>query len=56
MVLKIKDDGCGFNLDETETKHLGLAIMRERAEAINAVLSVESQPGQGTTVTLIWHN
>ncbi len=52
----IKDDGRGFAVEETEANHLGLAIMRERAEAINAVLSVESQPGQDTTVTLIWHN
>jgi two-component system nitrate/nitrite sensor histidine kinase NarX len=29
-------------------EHLGLGIMRERAEAIGAHFTVESLPGQGT--------
>jgi nitrate/nitrite-specific signal transduction histidine kinase len=33
---------------------MGIAIMRERAKAIGAVLKVESQPGQGTIVELSW--
>jgi nitrate/nitrite-specific signal transduction histidine kinase len=34
--------------------HLGFQIMRERARRIDAVLEVESRPGQGSTITAIW--
>jgi nitrate/nitrite-specific signal transduction histidine kinase len=33
---------------------LGLRIMRERAEAIGADLSIKSQPNQGAEVTVVW--
>ncbi len=57
VILKIKDNGRGFAVDETEANHLGLAIMRERAEAIQCrTCPLRVYPGQGTTVTLIWHN
>ena len=32
--------------------HLGLQIMRERAEAIGAELVIETSPTDGTTVTV----
>jgi len=54
--LIIEDDGRGFNPNHTTPGHLGLGIMRERAEAIGAELTIEGQLGQGTTVTLIWQN
>ena len=44
------DTGRLKNMSEA---HVGLGIMQERARRINAVLSVESQPHQGTTVTLV---
>jgi FAD/FMN-containing dehydrogenase len=34
--------------------HLGVGIMRQRAESIGATLTVESDPGQGTRVTVVW--
>jgi signal transduction histidine kinase/PAS domain-containing protein len=52
--LIVRDDGRGFTVQEEGSQHLGLGIMRERAEAIGAELSLESQPGVGTTVTLSW--
>jgi signal transduction histidine kinase len=52
--MEVRDDGCGFDLDHTRPGQLGLSIMRERAEAVGATLTIESQPGQGTQVTLIW--
>jgi len=52
--LVVRDDGRGLVAQENGAPHLGLGIMRERAEAIHADLTVESQPGIGTTVTLIW--
>ena len=53
--LKIVDDGCGFDLDTVSPDHLGLNIMCERAEAIGADCSLNSQPGKGTQITLVWH-
>jgi signal transduction histidine kinase len=54
--LRIKDDGCGFDVHRVPPDRLGLGIMRERAEVIGAKLRVESQPGHGTQVTVTWRN
>jgi signal transduction histidine kinase len=53
----VKDDGKGFDLAEVERSYdrrgkLGLLNMRERAEMIRGRLSIESAPGEGTTITL----
>ena len=53
----VKDDGKGFDLAEVEISYdrrgkLGLLNMRERAEMIRGRLSIESAPGEGTTITL----
>ncbi len=52
--LCISDDGQGFNLDGISPQHLGLDIMRERAEAIGATLEIESQRGHGTRIAVVW--
>jgi len=52
--LYIHDDGIGFDLDQTFSGHYGLEMMRERAEAVGAQLSVTSQPDQGTELTICW--
>jgi signal transduction histidine kinase len=52
--LRISDDGCGFDQQPVASDHLGLNIMRERADAIGANLTIESEPGQGTLLTVIW--
>lgn len=52
---EVHDDGQGFDPQAVppDSLHVGLGIMRERAEAIQATLSVTSQPGgQGTCVAL----
>jgi PAS domain S-box-containing protein len=53
--LRISDDGQGFDPTGVALEHLGLCIMRERAEAIEATLRVDSQPGRGTRIEVIWH-
>ena len=53
-ILTVQDDGRGFHIDQVPSSHLGLNIMRERAQAIGATLTVESQPGQGTQITVLW--
>jgi signal transduction histidine kinase len=52
--LVIQDDGVGFYSASEQSGHLGIGIMRERAAAIQADYSLESEPGHGTLVTLIW--
>lgn len=54
VTLTISDDGRGFVLDEVTSEHLGLGIMRERAEDIDATLEIRSQVGVGTEVTITW--
>lgn len=47
----IEDDGQGFEIgDATGEYHLGLLGMRERAELLGGRLTIESSPGQGTSV------
>lgn len=49
----VEDNGSGFDsATETRAGHHGLRIMKERAADIGALLSVESQPGNGTRVSI----
>jgi two-component system nitrate/nitrite sensor histidine kinase NarX len=52
--VEVRDDGLGFEaqgLGPDET-HVGLRIMRERAQQIDATVEVESVPGSGTCIVL----
>ncbi|MCU0491997.1 MAG: sensor histidine kinase [Chloroflexaceae bacterium] len=51
--LTIADDGVGFEVAHAHSNgHYGLNGMHERAQLIGGKLAVESEPGQGTRVTL----
>ncbi len=52
--VEVRDDGCGFVTDgaQPDETHVGLRIMRERAQRIGATVAVESVPGSGTCVVL----
>ncbi len=52
--LSVRDDGRGFDEAKVTPEHLGLAIMRERAADAGVDVSVESEPGRGTTVFAEW--
>lgn len=56
VTLTVTDDGRGFNGGISGTRephgHWGLAIMRERAEAIGGTVTVDSSPGAGTRVLI----
>ena len=54
VMLSIGDNGRGFDPNHIPPGHFGVGIMRERAEAIGAALEINSQPGQGTEVVVIW--
>lgn len=53
-MIDIVDDGKGFDMNHhIGEDHVGLRIMQERAQKINAELSVVSGPGQGTHIRLV---
>jgi two-component system nitrate/nitrite sensor histidine kinase NarX len=55
LELHIRDDGRGFDTSEQMPPgHYGLSMMRERAETVGALLTVTSQPGHGTELTIRW--
>ena len=54
-LLMIEDDGTGIIdpiLDGKPGEHVGLSIMEERAQRLGGDLSIESEVGEGTRVTL----
>lgn len=54
--MTIMDDGIGIDpkvLEERKQSHVGLSIMRERAQKVKAHIEIESELDQGTTVRLI---
>jgi signal transduction histidine kinase len=50
VILRISDDGRGFDTDRSYPGHLGLHSMRERAAAVGGALHIQSSHGQGTSV------
>lgn len=54
--LAVTDDGVGFQFDTIKPEHLGLGIMRERAEDIGASLTVHSGADRGTEIRARWYN
>jgi two-component system nitrate/nitrite sensor histidine kinase NarX len=54
--LSIIDDGCGFETGSIPAGHLGIGIMHERVDAIGGLLSIDSRPGAGTRLRVIWND
>jgi signal transduction histidine kinase len=52
--LRLNDDGCGFEPAHISPGRSGLSMMRERAQAVGAMLSIASQPGHGSEITIRW--
>ena len=50
LVLRIGDDGRGFDTSASFPGHLGLRSMRERTAAVGADLAIDSVPGGGTLI------
>lgn len=56
-ILLVEDDGVGFSMPPAQGRpgeHMGCAIMAERAARIGADCSIESEPGEGTRVELVF--
>lgn len=55
LTLDIVDDGLGFDPKQVNGQnHLGLTIMRARAERCQGRLTIHSIPGEGTRVTAVF--
>jgi len=56
ILLNIKDDGCGFDprlaTAVSEQRHLGLISMRERAAIAGGSLTLDTEPGAGTSLLI----
>ncbi|HJV62683.1 MAG TPA: ATP-binding protein, partial [Albitalea sp.] len=52
--IEVVDDGCGFDsAARPGESHVGLRIMRERAQRIGAQVAIRSEPGKGTRVSIV---
>lgn len=51
VMIDVADDGCGFKVQDA-SRGVGLDAMRERAQSLGGTLTVESAPGEGTTVAV----
>ncbi|WP_425835521.1 GAF domain-containing sensor histidine kinase [Streptomyces fractus] len=53
-VLRVIDDGAGFDPKAIRSagRHLGLVSMRDRSSGVGGRLTVESEPGKGTTIEM----
>ncbi len=52
--MRMQDDGVGFNLGEATKKResFGLAGMRERVALLGGDIDIETEPGEGTSVSI----
>jgi len=58
-VLEVQDDGIGFDPNILDTNYegrgsLGMVNMRERTELVNGVMRVNSSPGGGTLIQVVF--
>ena len=54
VILRVQDNGVGFDPQGVTAGTMGLRIMNERAEGISGSLELHSSPGDGTQLTLTW--
>lgn len=52
LVLRVQDNGAGFDLGNIPEDRLGLRIMRERAASVGGAIVIQSQIGQGTQLEI----
>ena len=52
LTMSVKDNGQGFDLENAKRNRNGLVNMRQRAEQIRGTLTINSEIGKGTCVTL----
>ncbi len=52
--LTVEDNGKGFKFEDIQPDHFGVGIIKERASLISADLLIESKPGSGTLIQVVW--
>jgi len=52
--ITIEDNGCGFCTSVEKLNHYGLTIMAERADRLQGRLKIDSKPGKGCTIQLLF--
>jgi signal transduction histidine kinase len=56
VCVAVTDDGIGFDPDQSRNGRYGLVGMSERADRIEAALTIASEPGAGTEIVAVWPN
>jgi signal transduction histidine kinase len=51
IVIRVQDDGQGLDANAIESRRFGLLGMRERVQAFNGDIKIESNLGSGTLIT-----
>ena len=54
VIISIKDDGIGFDVEQQKENHYGMSIMRERALRLNGSIIINSTINQGSEVVLTY--
>ncbi len=52
-ILRVEDNGCGFNPNVVSPGSTGLAIMRARLERVRGLVDVRTSPGNGTCIEMV---
>ena len=52
LMMRVKDDGCGFDLEQVKPGCMGIANMSDRAGSLAGNLNITSTPGNGTCLEL----
>jgi len=54
IVLRVCDNGRGFDPSTIPVGHFGLSIMAERIDIIGGALLIDGKPGDGTQIVVSW--
>lgn len=54
VAIRVIDNGCGFTLGSTPSNHFGTTIMSDRAHILGGNLNIDTAPGAGTRITLLF--
>ena len=52
VTLSVQDDGLGFDPESVDSDRYGLVGIRERATLVDARVTVDAVPNQGTILTV----
>lgn len=56
VMMRVVDDGRGFDPETPRDGHFGLKSIRERVLHIGGTMTLISEPGRGTELVVVWHS